>query len=121
MPSARFTSANAKEMAAKSAETRRKLREERAKAAQVPELPPLPSEALPGYLNERLVRVRAQLDRLDAMLLHAVDAQEIERLARAAGVLAEQERLLDGRPLPGSRKPGKEPGPQRRNVEPIEG
>lgn len=52
--------------------------------------------------------MREQLDRLDTMLLAEKDAQKLDRLASAQLRLSEQERILAGRPLPGSRRPGKE-------------
>jgi hypothetical protein len=53
----------------------------------------------------RLERVRLQLDRVDKMMMEEDDPQRIDRLASAQMRLAEQERILAGRPLPGSRKP----------------
>ena len=53
----------------------------------------------------RLVRVREQLLKLDAMIEKETDAQKLDRLASASAKLSEQERVLDGRPLPGSRRP----------------
>jgi hypothetical protein len=53
----------------------------------------------------RLVRVREQLTKLDAMIEAEEDAQKLDRLASASAKLSEQERVLDGRPLPGSRRP----------------
>lgn len=52
-----------------------------------------------------MFRVRAQMRRLDEMLSRERDPLSLDRLARALAVLAEQERLLDGRPLPGSLRP----------------
>lgn len=45
---------------------------------------------------------------LDAMVLEETDPQKLDRIASAQAKLAEQERILDGRPLPGSRRPGSE-------------
>lgn len=65
------------------------------------------------YLADRLERVRKQLDRLDLAILAEVsrskpDGQRLNWLAAAQERLAEQERLLAGRPLPGSRRPAPE-------------
>lgn len=46
------------------------------------------------------------------------DAQRVDRLAAAWAKLAEQERILDGRPLPGSRRPERQSTPKRAKVEP---
>ena len=56
-------------------------------------------------MRARLERVRLQLDRVDAMMLTEDDPQRLDRLASAQMRLSEQERILAGRPLPGSRKP----------------
>ena len=97
-----FTSANAREMNARShAAKRAKARD----AAQPPpETPQAPSTD--AFVSRRLARVRALLDDIDDQLAKARDPLDRERLARAANVLSEQERILDGRPLPGARKPG---------------
>jgi len=72
--------------------------------------PPQPiAEAIPAsfpdYTAKRLFRVRKQLDRLDEMMAEEDDPQRIDKLASAQARLAEQERLLAGRPLPGSHRP----------------
>jgi len=112
-----ITSANARQLAAKALIARRANRE-RARnldqtladlAAKVTALAPLPAEQLSGYVEKRLVRVRRQLDRIDEMLMEESDPQKLDRLAAASMRLAEQERILAGRPLPGSRRPPKEP------------
>ena len=56
-------------------------------------------------MRARLERVRLQLDRIDAMMLVEVEPALLDRLASAQARLSEQERILAGRPLPGSRKP----------------
>jgi hypothetical protein len=60
------------------------------------------------YVTERLARVRRQLDRLDGLMAAEKDPQRIDRLASAQYRLAEQERILSGRPLPGSRRPARD-------------
>lgn len=108
---ARFTAANARENAAKSHATRRqRLASGNLAGETFPQTPQVgPHELLDSYLSRRLSRVREQLDRLDAMLLTEKDAQKIDRLASAQLRLSEQERILAGRPLPGSRRPKEEP------------
>lgn len=61
------------------------------------------------YPIERMVRVRKQLNRIDEMMLTEENPQAIDRLAAAAARLSEQERILAGRPLPGSHRPTKAP------------
>jgi hypothetical protein len=63
------------------------------------------NEALNDFNATRLLRVREQLTKLDAMIEAEKDAQKLDRLASASSKLSEQERILDGRPLPGSRRP----------------
>jgi hypothetical protein len=43
--------------------------------------------------------------KLDKMIADEEDPQKLDRLASAQARLSEQERILDGRPLPGSRRP----------------
>ena len=105
-----FTSQNAREMAALSAEARRRL--------------PLDKSALPAqaviptddYPIRRLSRVRAQLNTLDTRLEAELkrpnpDTRKIKETVEAQVRLAEQERILAGRPTPGQRKPKEETAP----------
>jgi hypothetical protein len=100
----RITPDNARAMAAKSWEARRKRAHEQAEQA-------LTALAMPQQVAEdpfilsRLVRVRKQLDRIDGMIERETDPMKLDRLASAQARLAEQERLLAGRPMPGSLKP----------------
>jgi len=57
------------------------------------------------YVRDQVKRLRQHIDRLNAKLLEAEDAGEIDRLASALGRLREMERQLSGRPLPGSYRP----------------
>lgn len=63
-----------------------------------------------SYEGKTLLRVRIQLDRLYEAFMSEVgkrdiDAAKLDRIAAAQSRLAEQERQLAGRPLPGSLKP----------------
>jgi hypothetical protein len=115
-----FTSANAKEMAARGnaakARAKRQREENIAKANAIATLPP--DEI---YKNRRLVRVRKQLERLDDMMERERDPQKLDRLASAQARLSVQEFALAGRPMPGSRRPAREK-PARRPcfVEPLD-
>jgi len=114
-----FTKENARQFQAKAVESRRRnaeLREaERLAALQRPPTEPQPE----SYPQQRLLRVRALLDDVDEQLSKTRDPQDRERLARAANVLSEQERILAGRPLPGSRRPGRDRAPAAAPVEPM--
>lgn len=57
------------------------------------------------YRLERLSKVRKQIRFVDSLLESSIDADQISKLATASAKLAEQERLLAGRPTPGSNKP----------------
>jgi hypothetical protein len=110
-----ITSANAREMAAKSHESillRNKLREERWNA------PPPEEIKCDEYIVKRVMRVRAQLDRIDRMMMEEDNPQAIDRLAAAMARLSEQERILAGRPLPGSHRPSK-PRSTKAGSEPV--
>lgn len=80
-------------------------------AATFPQTPQVgPHEAANDYVSRRLARVRVQLGLVDkAFETEATkatpDGQRLNWLAQAQERLAEQERLLSGRPLPGSRRP----------------
>jgi hypothetical protein len=58
--------------------------------------------AVGSYVLSRLTRVRKQLDRLDRLMAEEIDPQRLDRLASAQYRLSEQERIMAGRPLPGS-------------------
>jgi hypothetical protein len=107
-----FTTANAREMAARSQAARRQRTTQREAAREV--APGLPQtnpqqddDAL--FIAKRLARVRKQLDRIDGMIEKETDPMKLDRLASAIARLAEQERLLAGRPMPGSFRPKKPP------------
>lgn len=64
------------------------------------------------YTEARLARVRAQLDLVDEQIEAAAngkDAKRLKDLCDAQARLAEQERVLAGRPLPGSHRPSAPP------------
>jgi hypothetical protein len=109
---ARFTAANARQMAAKSHAARLQRHASRDVAAEnSPQEPQAGPQEPPGsYLSRRLSRVRAQLDLVDTAIEREAskanpDGQHLNWLAAAQERLAEQERLLSDRPLPGSRRP----------------
>ena len=83
-------------------------------------IPPLPDDA-DKFPSCRLARVRRHLGRLDNLLDHETDPQKIDRLASASARLSEIERILAGRPLPGSHRP-KSAGTSKRGqvAEPLE-
>ena len=70
------------------------------------------------YPATRLARVRGQLDRLDLELQRCSlsDSKRIKELTDASTRLSEQERILAGRPLPGTKRPPAEGGRRSREV-----
>lgn len=76
--------------------------------------PPVPDDS---FLLRRLNRVRIQLDLIDKAIereggKQCVDAQRLNWFCSAQERLAEQERVMAGRPLPGSRRPREDRGPR---------
>jgi hypothetical protein len=107
-----FTTATAREMAARSHAARLKRTTQREAARVVapgfPQAKPQQDDdAL--FIAKRLARVRKQLDRIDGMIEKEIDPMKLDRLASAQARLAEQERILAGRPMPGSLRPKKPP------------
>lgn len=99
----------AREAARRSVEVRRAKAEQKrldTLAAPPTDLPPV--EETDGFTTERIARVRRQLRMIDSLIDHERDPQRLDRLASAQLRLSEQERVLSGRPLPGSRRPGRE-------------
>jgi hypothetical protein len=115
-----FTAENARQYAALSAEVRR------AKALSAPADHEQSADAqADGFTTRRLARVRIQLGMLDEAIeaearKRQPDGQKIDRLAAAQFRLSEQERVLAGRPLPGSRRPGREPRGRTVDVETVD-
>jgi hypothetical protein len=103
-----FTKANAVQMSRKSHEQRRINQAMRENALTRPTLISPDSGEPDPYVSVELTRARAHISRINSMLDKEQDAQQLERLARALNVLSERERVLAGRPLPGSRKPAPE-------------
>jgi hypothetical protein len=106
-----FTKENAAEYAAKSrlvaAESKRKSAEAIALAEALRNSVPPPVDE--SYRSQRLSRVRGQLAIVDREieLCAGKDSKRLKELTDAQARLAEQERQLAGRPLPGSMRPTK--------------
>ena len=74
-----------------------------------PAPPPVPPEPQgDAYTRQRLAIVREHIARIDKLMLNTADGQRLNWFAQAQDKLAEQERILSGRPLPGSRRPKEE-------------
>lgn len=99
-----ITNENAKELAQRSAETRRLIKQYRTRPQANQ-----PNEQRDYYTVKRLSRVRRQIDSLSNDLDAETDATKKDRLASAISRLSEIERQLANRPLPGSWKPTQAP------------
>jgi hypothetical protein len=106
MPRVLFTKANAREMGLKGWASRQEACARRlleGLPARMPNGPPL------DHVTLRLARVRAQLNRIDDMIERARGFQAVDRLSAASERLTKVEFALAGRPMPGSRRPGRDP------------
>ena len=102
MPTGVITPANAREMQRKSVEARLAAKYREPEKPQATDSKP---QFADDWQTRRLNRVREAIDRLDGELARARDPEVIDQLSRALKALSEQERILDGRPLPGSLRP----------------
>ena len=103
-----FNSSNASNFGKLGAIARKRIKE----AMSNPDNPPplTAQKALPAYIHRRLARVRKQLDLVDKRIedeasKQGCDGQLLNWLCQAQDRLSDQERILDNRPLPGSRRP----------------
>jgi hypothetical protein len=108
-----FTKETAAEMARRSHVARNAAVHEPEPIAIQPHIADHVADSAPSFAQLRLIRVRAQLDKIDALMAECSDTKQLKELADAAHRLQEQERVLDGRPLPGSRKPAPERNPRK--------
>ena len=81
-----------------------------------PEPPRLPEPAIAiphdDFVNRKVLRVRAQIERVSQLLDKSDEPQAVDRFANALTRLYELERVLAGRPLPGSRRPAQDRAPR---------
>ena len=115
-----FTPETARIAGYKSVASRAEKRERKLAAALAPLQTPPPM--LDEYTKLRLVCVREQLAHVDKAILRESskdypDGQRLNWLAAAQERLSDQERILAGRPLPGSRRPAQERAPRRQTSE----
>lgn len=102
---------------------KRSVEARRARAEQAAQLKPTQNPFDPtvsevkqalDFADRRLLRVREQLEKLDALAAGEKDTKRLKELADATTRLSEQERILAGRPLPGSRRPSSDKQERRR-------
>jgi hypothetical protein len=104
-----FTSETAAEAARRGAITRRRKRDERRAReerdrARVKAMFEADSNGQ-NYVETRLARIRAALDRYDELVMIETDPQKASWLATVIAKLSEIERMLAGRPAPGQLRP----------------
>jgi len=102
-----FTATTAR-IAAQASVAARKANRERPPAPPPPAPPPLPTTPADDFAVRKLARVRGQIERVELLLDDADDPQAVDRFANALTRLYDLERVLAGRPLPGSRRPREE-------------
>ena len=90
----RFNSANARNFAALSHDSRRNNTARRIAKLAIAEHNFLRSNHPTTYIEDRLINIRSQLLRWDRLIAKSRDATRIEKLARAAKFLNDQERAL---------------------------
>lgn len=122
-----FTPATASEMGKRSAAKRAIQREQARIQAEQRKSNPEQAVVLAvsnddAYRLERLTRTRKQLEQLDEQLEGESDPKAVKAIADAIARLSEVERILAGRPLPGSHRPS---SPKRskdapQSYEPVE-
>lgn len=110
---------NAKEMSRKAVEARQRMRQEQSE----PETPPIgvqTTSTVDRYATEEVIYARAEIKRLQELAAKLTEPADIERMARAINQWGERERILAGRPLPGSHRPAasrsRQSGP---SIEPV--
>lgn len=107
-------SAKARELAALSHEARRQKKIAMAEQASAPEIAEIkPQVAIDDYAEKTLIRVRISLDESFEMMKGEEDANKRDRLASSIAKLAELDRQLSNRPLPGTLRPNAKPAKQR--------
>lgn len=114
-----ITEANARECQALAVQARHRNREDKIKAVELHTIAEQLAEQPSDYITKRIARARAQIERLEDLALTLTDALDIERTARAVASWSELERVLSGRPLPGSRRPGKDRAAQEPEIKPL--
>jgi hypothetical protein len=101
----------ARQAALLSVQARRTKAEQRASQSALDEAM---VQALPvdDFTVRKLARVRGQIDQVEKLLDKADEPQAVDRFCNALTRLYDVERILAGRPLPGSRRPKDERGPR---------
>ena len=111
-----FTKENARQFQAKSAAARKQASLARlAEPTPKPTAPvakptaePIADSCVNEFTKRKLARIRGQIDRVEGLLDAACEPQAVDRFANALTRLYDLERVLAGRPLPGSKRPAPE-------------
>ena len=107
-----FTAATAREAALRShAPTSARFKQPEPEPQPAPS--PQAAEIADDFTVRKLARVREQIDSVEKLLDAATEPQAVDRFANALTRLYDLERILAGRPLPGSRRPTEDRAPRR--------
>jgi hypothetical protein len=68
------------------------------------------ADSADNFVSRKLARVRGQIDVIEKLLDKATEPQAVDRFCNALTRLYDVERILAGRPLPGSRRPREDRG-----------
>lgn len=103
-----FTAETARKAAAASVASRQAAAQ-RPKPEPIPVAAPLPTVTptapTDDFTVRKLASVRDQIERVELLLTGSDEPQAVDRFANALTRLYDLERILAGRPLPGSRRP----------------
>jgi hypothetical protein len=116
---------NAREMAERSWKKRRELKAARLAEEEAARQAIERAQQMVEKPSIELACARAQLDKcnekLKALLNNdKAESIDIERLTRSVASLRDQVRILEGRPLPGNRRPGPERAPRGQSIQPLD-
>jgi hypothetical protein len=113
-PKGFFTKENARHYNAVGLAARKLLKDLRSSEDNPQQTTGHSTPGLNDFQSRRLVRVRAQLERIDYMLMTARGSKRIKELSDASARLSVQEFALAGRPLPGTKRPTSDDDGRRR-------
>lgn len=106
----KFTRETAKQYSGLANQVRWSRYREKLSAAAMPaNAAEIPGEVADDYASQTMIRVRSILDGQLKRIVDEDDPNKIDRLASAISKLAELDRQLSGRPLPGTLKPTSKP------------
>jgi hypothetical protein len=118
-----FNSSSARQAALRSHEVRRirAAQDQAAKSIAAKVWTQAAVEPADSYVFRRLAKVREQIDTTNTLIGKCRNPLLLDKLCSALAKLSEQERILSGRPLPGSMRPkAAKPSSQSRTADALE-